>query len=178
MVNFTDLSTPYGDNHHSNHHHSNPHLHHHHHHDNNTYFASPQPMVVKQRETKSSTTTTTTSKPAITTVRDDDWKSLANSITYLFHKKQLQKIELDILNEKVRNVHYSSARKGEAIVECYKDSILKKGQSIGLSRNSPYSHIWRVPTEKTLFFNLFLTIPDISWKSFLKISYLSSFKCL
>lgn len=143
MVNFTDLSTPYGENHHSNHHHSNPHLHHHHHHDSNTYFASPQPMVVKQRETKSSTTTTT-SKPAITTVRDDDWKSLANSITYLFHKKQLQKIELDILNEKVRNVHYSSARKGEAIVECYKDSILKKGQSIGLSRNCPYSHIWRV----------------------------------
>ena len=129
MVNFTDTSTAYGDNHQHHHHY------HHHHHDNNTYFASPQPMVVKQRETKSSTATTTASaskptlasKPAITTVRDDDWKSLANSITYLFHKKQLQKIELDILNEKVRNVHYSSARKGEAIVECYKDSILKKG---------------------------------------------------
>ena len=127
MVNFTDTSAAYGDNHH--------HHHYHHHHGNNTYFASPQPMVVKQRETKSLTATTTASaskptsasKPAITTVRDDDWKSLANSITYLFHKKQLQKIELDILNEKVRNVHYSSARKGEAIVECYKDSILKKG---------------------------------------------------
>ena len=120
MVNFTDATTAYGD--------------HHHNHDTstNTYFVPPQPTV--KRETKITATTSSSSlsssKPCISTVRDDDWKSLANSITYLFHKKQLQKLELDILNEKVRNVHHSSARKGEAIVECYKDSILKKGQSI------------------------------------------------
>ena len=85
------------------------------------YYVPPQ---VKRETTK-----TTTSK-SISTVREDDWKSLANSITYLFHKKQLQKLELDILNEKVRNVHSHSSKKGETIVECYKDSILKKGLSI------------------------------------------------
>ena len=58
-------------------------------------------------------------------IRTDEWKSLANSITYLFHHKQLQRLELDILNEKVRNVLVS--RETETIVECYKDSILKKG---------------------------------------------------
>jgi len=68
----------------------------------------------------------TTPKP-IVPVRDDKWKSLGNSITYLFHKKQLQKLELDILNEKVRNVH-SQLRKGTVIVDYYKESILKKGQ--------------------------------------------------
>ena len=85
--------------------------------DNEIVYVPPQ----VKRETK-----TTTSK-TIGTVRDDDWKSLANSITYLFHKKQLQKLELDILNEKVRNAHSSTSKKGATIVECYKDSILKKG---------------------------------------------------
>ena len=78
------------------------------------HFFPPQ----VKRETK------TTSK-SIVAIRDDDWKSLVNSITYLFHKKQLQKLELDILNEKVRNVRAS--KKGAFIVECYKESILKKG---------------------------------------------------
>lgn len=87
------------------------------------YYVPPQ---VKRETTK-----TTTSK-SISTVREDDWKSLANSITYLFHKKQLQKLELDILNEKVRNVHSHSSKKGETIVECYKDSILKKGLSLSM----------------------------------------------
>lgn len=62
---------------------------------------------------------------SIAAIKDDDWKSLVTSITYLFHKKQLQKLELDVLNEKVRNVHAS--KKGAFIVDCYKDSILKKG---------------------------------------------------
>ena len=85
-----------------------------HEHDSGSYYLAPQ---VKQKST--------TPKP-IAPARDDDWKSLGNSITYLFHKKQLQKLELDILNEKVRNVH-SQLRKGTVIVECYKESILKKG---------------------------------------------------
>ena len=68
---------------------------------------------------------------SISAIKDDDWKSLVNSITYLFHNKQLQKLELDVLNEKVRNVRGS--KKGAFIVECYKDSILKKGQDFIIS---------------------------------------------
>ena len=63
---------------------------------------------------------------SIAAIRDDDWKSLQTSITYLFHKKKLQKLELDVLNEKVRNVRDSKI--GLFIVEYYKDSILKKGE--------------------------------------------------
>lgn len=110
--------------------------HHHNQYDTTTAHATPAPTYfvppyVKRETTKISSTTVTSGGKSNTnaTVRDDDWKSLANSITYLFHKKQLQKLELDILNEKVRNVHYTSSRKGEAIVECYKESILKKGNN-------------------------------------------------
>lgn len=65
---------------------------------------------------------------SIVTIRDDDWKSLQASITYLFHKKKLPKLELDVLNEKVRNVRDSEI--GAFIVEYYKDSILKKGMIV------------------------------------------------
>ena len=61
----------------------------------------------------------------IAAIRDDDWKSLLNSILYLFHKKKLQRLELDILHEKVRNV--CNSKIGAFIVEYYQDTILKKG---------------------------------------------------
>ena len=61
----------------------------------------------------------------ISAIRDDDWRYLLNSILYLFHKKKLQKLELHILQEKVRNVRNSKI--GAFIEEYYQDSILKKG---------------------------------------------------
>ena len=61
--------------------------------------------------------------------RDDDWKSLITSILYLFNKKKLRRLELDILHEKVRNV-CNSDRIGPFIVEYYQDSILKKGMIV------------------------------------------------
>lgn len=65
---------------------------------------------------------------SIAAIRDEDWKSLQSSITYLFHKKRLQGLELDALNEKVRNVRDSKI--GQFIVESYKESILKKGMIV------------------------------------------------
>ena len=67
-----------------------------------------------------------TSPKSIAAVRNEDWKALQNSITYLFTKKRLYGLELDTLNEKVRNVRDSMI--GQFIVEYYKDSILKKGK--------------------------------------------------
>lgn len=65
---------------------------------------------------------------SIDAFRDDDWKSLINSILYLFHKKKLLKLELDILHEKVRNV--CNSKIGSNIVKYYQDSILKKGMIV------------------------------------------------
>ena len=64
-------------------------------------------------------------------IRDDDWNSLIKSILYLFNKKKLVRLELDILHEKVRNVMTSKI--GPFIVEYYQDSILKKGETDTLS---------------------------------------------
>jgi len=60
--------------------------------------------------------------------RDDDWNSLIKSILYLFNKKKLLRLELDILHEKVRNV--CNSKIGPFIVEYYQDSILKKGMIV------------------------------------------------
>ena len=67
------------------------------------------------------------SKPkSIAAIREDeDWKSLLASITLLFTEKRLQRHELDILNEKVRKIRDSKIEAD--VLECFKDSILKKG---------------------------------------------------
>ena len=72
------------------------------------------------------------SKPkSIAAIREDeDWKSLLASITLLFTEKRLQRHELDILNEKVRKIRDSKIRDSNIeadVLECFKDSILKKG---------------------------------------------------
>lgn len=67
-------------------------------------------------------------KTKATVVRDDDWNSLVKSILYLFNKKKLFKVELDVLHEKVRNVMNSKI--GSNIVEHYKDFMLKKGMIV------------------------------------------------
>ena len=61
-------------------------------------------------------------------IRDDDWNSLIKSILYLFNKKKLVRLELDILHEKLRNV--CNSKIGPFIVEYYQDSILKKGMIV------------------------------------------------
>ena len=65
---------------------------------------------------------------SIAAINNEDWKKLQTSITYLFHKKKLYGLELDTLNEKVRNVLESDI--GGFICEYYKDSILKKGMIV------------------------------------------------
>ena len=65
---------------------------------------------------------------SIAAINNEDWKSLQQSVTSLFHKKRLQGRELDTLNEKVRNVLESEI--GRFICEYYQDSILKKGMII------------------------------------------------
>lgn len=65
---------------------------------------------------------------SIADINSDDWKSLQHSVTGLFHDKKLKKGELDVLNEKVRNVLESDI--GRFICEYYQDSILKKGMII------------------------------------------------
>ena len=65
---------------------------------------------------------------SIADINNEDWKSLQHSVTGLFHDKKLKNGELDILNEKVRNVLESEI--GRFICEYYQDSILKKGMII------------------------------------------------
>jgi len=65
---------------------------------------------------------------SIAAIRHEDWKSLLNSITHLFTNKKLQRLELDVLNEKVRNVRDSDI--GAFILDSYKESILKKGMIV------------------------------------------------
>lgn len=65
---------------------------------------------------------------SIADINNEDWKILQHSVTGLFHDKKLKNGELDILNEKVRNVLESEI--GRFICEYYQDSILKKGMII------------------------------------------------
>lgn len=87
----------------------------------------PYQTMVRRKEHSHSESKVTPVK-SIAAINNEDWKSLQQSVTSLFHKKRLQGRELDTLNEKVRTVLESEI--GRFICEYYQDSILKKGMII------------------------------------------------